>query len=156
MFSALPPYNLNEMNSYNLFNDFIMLFVICCYIYIIKHHPCRGCKCYTQMLYARASLRSVIVLRTYHIIHIYIHTYIHTGHTGHTYRIVTVSGIVTHTFIYIYVHTRSRAPASGSSQIPGPYDRIPRTCTRNSVAPHQARPQHVHETRNRSTQNIKT
>ena len=150
MFSALPPYNLNEMNSYNLFNDFIMLFVICCYIYIIKHHPCRGCKCYTR------ARRSAPLSYYVHIIS-YIHTYIHTHvHTGHAYRIVTVSGIVTHTFIYIYVHARSHAPASGSSQIPGPYDRIPRTCTQNSVAPHQARPQHVHETRNRSTQNIKT
>ena len=122
------------------------------------------------MLYANAIRKSVaplryrityisyrIVLRTYHIVS-YIITYTHHTHvhTGHAYRIVTVSGIVIHTFIYIYVHTRSHAPASGSSQIPGPYDRIPRTCTRNSVAPHQARPQHMHETRNRSTQNIKT
>jgi hypothetical protein len=133
MFSALPPYNLNEMNSYNLFNDFIMLFVICCYIYIIKHHPCRGCKCYTRAIRV-APLRYRITYISYHIIHTYIHTHVHTGHT---YRIVTVSGIVTRTHTHhvstriMYTHGRRTRTHSGSSNR---QNQILRTRTRDRTA----------------------
>ena len=101
MFSALPPYNLNEMNSYNLFNDFIMLFVICCYIYIIKHHPCRGCKCYTR------ARRSAPLSYYVHIIS-YIHTYIHTYTRTHRTHVSDRNRIrYRNTYIHIHIRTHT-------------------------------------------------
>ena len=113
MFSALPPYNLNEMNSYNLFNDFISI----CYLfvtYILSNTTRVGVVnairvCYTQerrsapLSYYVHIISYRITYISYHIVHNNVHTsYIHT----YTYRnTITITYTYTYTYTYIYIHT---------------------------------------------------